>query len=142
MPDGGFAILDFLNAHTRHEYPANPDNKAYYTAEQILSQASEAGFRRSSILGEPNRRVLLLLGGAMNINDVIYLDNNATTPLDEAVLAAMLPCLREQFGNPASGHVLGPRRPRRRPTKSRLGRKAARRPLGPDRLHRLGDRGQ
>jgi SAM-dependent methyltransferase len=61
VPDGGFAILDFLNAHTRHEYPANPDNKAYYTAEQIQSQASEAGFRRSSILGEPNRRVLLLL---------------------------------------------------------------------------------
>ena len=38
---------------------------------------------------------------------VIYLDHNATTPLDEAVLAAMLPLLREQFGNPASGHVLG-----------------------------------
>ena len=43
----------------------------------------------------------------MNPTDVIYLDNNATTPLDEAVLAAMLPLLREQFGNPASGHVLG-----------------------------------
>ncbi len=43
----------------------------------------------------------------MNRSDVIYLDNNATTPLDEAVLAAMLPFLREQFGNPASGHVLG-----------------------------------
>jgi cysteine desulfurase len=43
----------------------------------------------------------------MNPSDVIYLDHNATTPLDEAVLAAMLPLLREQFGNPASGHVLG-----------------------------------
>jgi len=43
----------------------------------------------------------------MNLDDVIYLDNNATTPLDEAVLAAMLPFLRRQFGNPASGHVLG-----------------------------------
>ena len=43
----------------------------------------------------------------MNTNDVIYLDHNATTPLDEAVLAAMLPLFREQFGNPASGHVLG-----------------------------------
>jgi SAM-dependent methyltransferase len=60
-PDGGFAILDFLNALTRHDYPANPDNKTYYTAEQIRCQADEAGFRRSSILGEPNRRVLLLL---------------------------------------------------------------------------------
>jgi len=60
-PDGGFAILDFLNALTRHDFPANPDNKTYYTAEQIRSQADEAGFRRSTILGEPSRRVLLLL---------------------------------------------------------------------------------
>lgn len=43
----------------------------------------------------------------MNPSHVIYLDHNATTPLDEAVLAAMLPWLREQFGNPASGHALG-----------------------------------
>jgi len=43
----------------------------------------------------------------MNLSDVIYLDNNATTPLDDAVLAAMLPLLRDQFGNPASGHILG-----------------------------------
>jgi cysteine desulfurase len=38
---------------------------------------------------------------------MIYLDNNATTRIDEAVLEAMLPFLREQFGNPASSHVLG-----------------------------------
>lgn len=38
---------------------------------------------------------------------VIYLDNNATTALDEQVLEAMLPFLREQFGNPASPHVVG-----------------------------------
>ena len=37
----------------------------------------------------------------------IYLDNNATTALDEAVLDAMLPFLREQFGNPASSHAFG-----------------------------------
>ena len=55
-PDGGFAILDFLNARTRHDYPANPDNKTYYTAEQIQSHALEAGFRRANILGEPDRR--------------------------------------------------------------------------------------
>ncbi len=30
----------------------------------------------------------------------IYLDHNATTPLDDDVLAAMLPFLREEFGNP------------------------------------------
>ncbi len=61
VPDGGFAILDFLNALARYDYPANPDNKTYYTAEQIQSYSNEAGFRRSTILGEPDRRVLLLL---------------------------------------------------------------------------------
>jgi cysteine desulfurase len=33
----------------------------------------------------------------------IYLDNAATTPVDPRVVDAMLPFLREQFGNPASG---------------------------------------
>jgi cysteine desulfurase len=38
----------------------------------------------------------------------IYLDNNATTPLDERVLEAMLPYLKEEFGNPASAtHAFG-----------------------------------
>ncbi|MCS5636173.1 MAG: aminotransferase class V-fold PLP-dependent enzyme, partial [Myxococcota bacterium] len=38
----------------------------------------------------------------------IYLDHHATTPLDPRVLDAMLPYLREDFGNAASTtHVLG-----------------------------------
>ncbi len=38
----------------------------------------------------------------------IYLDHHATTPLDERVLEAMLPYLREEFGNAASRtHVYG-----------------------------------
>jgi cysteine desulfurase len=39
----------------------------------------------------------------------IYLDYNATTPVDPGVLGAMLPYLHEQFGNPSSAHVLGKR---------------------------------
>ena len=35
-----------------------------------------------------------------------YFDNNATTPLDPAVLEAMLPFLREQFANPSSGSTM------------------------------------
>lgn len=37
----------------------------------------------------------------------VYLDNAATTPLDERVLAAMLPLLRDGRGNPSSLHALG-----------------------------------
>jgi cysteine desulfurase len=37
----------------------------------------------------------------------IYLDYNATTPLDPAVVDAMLPYLREHFGNPSSSHAYG-----------------------------------
>jgi cysteine desulfurase len=38
---------------------------------------------------------------------VIYLDNCATTRVDDEVLDAMLPYLRENFGNPSSPHILG-----------------------------------
>lgn len=37
----------------------------------------------------------------------IYLDCHATTPVDERVLAAMLPYFQTRFGNPASGHTYG-----------------------------------
>ena len=37
----------------------------------------------------------------------IYFDNNATTPLDPAVRAAMLPYLNERYGNPSSAHRFG-----------------------------------
>ncbi len=38
-----------------------------------------------------------------------YLDHNATTPLDPAVLAAMLPWLESQYGNASSRHEYGRR---------------------------------
>ncbi|HQL48923.1 MAG TPA: aminotransferase class V-fold PLP-dependent enzyme [Holophaga sp.] len=38
---------------------------------------------------------------------VIYLDNNATTRPAPEVVEALLPWLREQYGNPSSSHVLG-----------------------------------
>ncbi|HVX78216.1 MAG TPA: cysteine desulfurase NifS [Bradyrhizobium sp.] len=37
----------------------------------------------------------------------IYLDNNATTRTDPAVVAAMLPFFTEQFGNASSAHAFG-----------------------------------
>ena len=43
----------------------------------------------------------------MTATGPIYLDHNATTPLLPEVVEAMLPYLREHFGNPSSGHVYG-----------------------------------
>ena len=37
----------------------------------------------------------------------VYLDNASTTPLDEEVLDAMLPVLKDGFGNPSSTHSYG-----------------------------------
>lgn len=37
----------------------------------------------------------------------IYLDNSATTRVDDLVLEAMLPSLRENFGNASSVHIFG-----------------------------------
>ena len=37
----------------------------------------------------------------------VYLDYNATTPLGDEVLEAMLPYLRSGFGNPSSAHLFG-----------------------------------
>src|SRR5262245_22212733 len=37
----------------------------------------------------------------------IYLDYNATTPIDPGVREAMLPFLAEHFGNPSSSHAFG-----------------------------------
>jgi cysteine desulfurase len=45
----------------------------------------------------------------MTTTDPIYLDHNATTPLLPEVVEAMLPYLREHFGNPSSSHVYGVR---------------------------------
>ncbi len=42
-------------------------------------------------------------------DDPIYLDHNATTPLLPEVVDAMLPYLREHFGNPSSRHLYGKR---------------------------------
>jgi cysteine desulfurase len=39
--------------------------------------------------------------------DSIYLDYNATTPIDREVADAMAPYLYEHFGNPSSSHPYG-----------------------------------
>ena len=39
----------------------------------------------------------------------IYLDYNATTPIDPLVAAEMMPFLNRHFGNPSSAHSFGAR---------------------------------
>ena len=41
------------------------------------------------------------------IQQRVYLDNAATTPLDRAVIEAMLPMMEKNFGNPSSIHAHG-----------------------------------
>ena len=41
--------------------------------------------------------------------DPIYLDYNATTPIDPVVGEAMMPYITTHFGNPSSGHIYGQR---------------------------------
>ena len=60
------------------------------------------------------------------VNDLIYLDYQATTPVDPRVVEAMLPYFSERFANPASvQHSLGQRAQRGCRTRSRAGRNAA-----------------
>lgn len=40
-------------------------------------------------------------------NNIIYFDNNATTPTDPRVVEAMLPYFNSDFGNPSSHHSFG-----------------------------------
>src|SRR5687767_4573869 len=43
----------------------------------------------------------------MSQPDIIYLDNNATTKVDHAVVEEMMPYLTELYGNPSSGYRFG-----------------------------------
>jgi len=40
---------------------------------------------------------------------MIYLDNNASTPVDPEVSDAIFSCLKRDFGNPSSSHIHGRR---------------------------------
>ena len=80
---------------------------------------------------------------------MIYLDNNATTPIAPEVFGAMRPFLEMSYGNPSSAHAVGPCRAGSRGCGEGGGRRTAGCRLVGDRVHigryrerQLGDRSQ
>src|ERR1700692_4574720 len=72
--------------------------------------SASVGPRSANDSSKPDQSGTLGSGIAMNGADCpIYLDYNATTPLLPEVVDAMLPYLREHFGNPSSRHLYGKR---------------------------------
>jgi predicted TPR repeat methyltransferase len=58
---GGFLVFDFLNETARTKFGRAPENKNWFTGEEVELMARRAGFSIVTILGKPNRRALLLL---------------------------------------------------------------------------------
>ena len=75
-----------------HRNLVNPDGGRLKKASSFSADLSSAVCPLSSVVNRP-----------------VYLDYNATTPLDPAALEAMTPFLREEFGNPSSRHDYGRR---------------------------------
>jgi cysteine desulfurase NifS len=80
----------------------------YKTLLRQVSRAQEAGRAAAPLPGEETgieKEKDAAVGGEPMRR--VYLDHNATTPVDPEVLEAMLPFLREYWGNPSSIHALG-----------------------------------
>jgi SAM-dependent methyltransferase len=58
---GGFVLFDFLNADARARSVHIAENKAFFTGLEIAVMARSAGFRKANIVGESQRRALLLV---------------------------------------------------------------------------------
>lgn len=65
-----------------------------------------SGRKRRSRVTRKRAEIQTPVGYNAGMND-IYLDYNATTPIDPQVAEAMLPYVHGRFGNPSSGHSFG-----------------------------------
>lgn len=54
-----------------------------------------------------NRIIFKCIRITRKVQDIIYLDNASTTPIDPTVLDAMMPFLKDQYGNASSNHTFG-----------------------------------
>ena len=80
---------------------------------KVLPTPGARGCRANRLESAPNpsRRTPMLPAPpphpAFTPDAPVYLDHNATTPVDPRVAAAMRPALAEAFGNPSSSHAYG-----------------------------------
>jgi SAM-dependent methyltransferase len=58
---GGVLVLDFLNEAARTQQRHAPENKTWFTGQEIQAMAGRAGFSTVTTVGKPNRRTLLLV---------------------------------------------------------------------------------
>jgi SAM-dependent methyltransferase len=63
LAPGGFVAFDFLNEAARSKHRHAPENKTWYTSDEIQSMARRAGFSAIKTVGTANRRVLVLVAG-------------------------------------------------------------------------------
>lgn len=87
-----------------------PDRSEMYG--EVYSLEPESGSLRTSthrILTTPSRRLRAtpVPGAGGRGRERIYVDHNATTPLDQRVLQKMMPFMTEAFGNASSAHSFG-----------------------------------
>ena len=71
----------------------------------IVAQLSDIKHRGAETSGGGGRLQIRALRPRCRL--MIYLDANATTPIDPAVLEAMLPFLRENWSNASASHAAG-----------------------------------
>src|SRR5687767_827588 len=102
-----------FDTHLRQRSPPHRDTLLcwYLRASGRAYADGRILHERAPSVGEPARRhsaPKAVNGTTSNANrsDMrrIYLDYNASTPIDSAVADAMRPFLAEHYGNPSSGH--------------------------------------
>jgi cysteine desulfurase len=72
-------------------------------APEFMSTELEHPWQASAMTTDQTQ-YLSMAARPAGLDGPIYLDHNATTPVDPRVLEAMLPYLRTHFGNPSSDH--------------------------------------